>query len=125
MGCGKVPVRLADVPPLIGRRVQDLDVGSEIPVAPELAELVEILVGHIRDVKLVVSLRVRSVACADARCIWTELIHTDSQQVVVVELVKDFIRILAIGRRGIRETGSVVQIAYMIIYINKGRTQPQ
>lgn len=53
--CRKVAVRLANVLPLAGGWVQDLHVGREVLVAPEGAEVVEGLVGDIRQVELMVA----------------------------------------------------------------------
>ncbi len=52
---GEVSVGFADILPLVAGWIHDLHVGGEVSVAPELAELVEILVGHGRDIELMVS----------------------------------------------------------------------
>ena len=84
-------------------------------VAPELGEIVKDLVGHLGDVQLVVSWhhdcqRAKSSESSQANLL------TDGQQ-VVVELLEDFVRVLAIRCGGIAEAGTIVQVT-LGIYVN-------
>lgn len=87
---GKVAVRLANVLPLLGVWVDELHVGGEVLVTPERADGGESMVGNVGQVELVVA---------------------NSQQIVCIELVEDLVGEQTIGRGGVAETGTIVEIA--------------
>ena len=55
VGCDKVPVCLANVLPGVRRWIQDLHVGRDVLVSPDLADVGEGLEGRLRDVELMIS----------------------------------------------------------------------
>lgn len=62
---GQVLVLVAEILILIGRGVEDLDVGGEVPVAPDLGELVVVLIRNVGVVELMIACRRGSVIAWD------------------------------------------------------------
>lgn len=87
---GEVPILRPDVLELTGLRVHDLYIARDVLVTISFGELVECLVCNFSNVELVVA---------------------DGEQ-VVVEVLEDDIRHVAIGHGRIAQTSAVVQILY-------------
>jgi hypothetical protein len=88
MLCCEISVLGTNILIRLSQRVVDLNVACEVAVAIVGGEIAECFIGDIRYIKLMVS----------------------NGQKVIVYILKDRVRILAIQRGGIRNTGAVMKI---------------
>lgn len=105
---GKIPVLLANVLPLVVGLVQDLNVGREILLAPELAEFRKCLVGHLGHVQFVVPC---PLSAPNAVLYRKRSNPTYCQQVVRAELLHQLVSQRSIGGCRVAEAGAVMKIA--------------
>lgn len=88
--------------------VDDLDVGSQVLIAPKLAELAESLVCHLANVQFMVSF-VDSLDIVIKRCSGWWI--TDGEQVIVVKLIENVLGKLSIDRSSVTKASSIMQVA--------------